>query len=287
MNDLLHRLAEPFAPEHLTWKPGMATKDGSKCLALAYADLRAYQERLDEVCGLDWSVEYQPWGDNRIIARLTIHGVTRSSTGEMGKQDMSNEMGGTVAEAQAMKRAAAQFGLGRYLYDLPSVWVEYDNGARKISKAGQEQLDSRYRAWYAKALAQHRASGPKRTAEPPTAHAAYDDLSQDEDFSRPPKPDNPFNDDDDNGDAPPTSDHAGDVLSKAQLSRLNQLGRKYYGAQWDTQRPKLVEAVSKGAVSSSKQLTPAEADTLIRGIEKRITEAAQAVQTPALNGAHA
>lgn len=153
MNELMAKLALPFEPKHITWKPGHLTKDGSKCMAMAYADLRAYQERLDEVCGLDWSVEYQPWGDNRIIARLTISGVTRASTGEMGKQDISNEMGGTVAEAQAMKRAAAQFGLGRYLYDLPSVWVEFDAQARKISKAGQDELDKRYAAYYEKKMA--------------------------------------------------------------------------------------------------------------------------------------
>lgn len=150
MDNLLKQLALPFAPSAITWKPG-ATKD-NKCLALAYADLRAYQDRLDDLCGLDWSVEYQPWGDNRIIARLTIHGVTRASTGEMAKQDISNEMGGTVAEAQAFKRAAAQFGLGRYLYDLPSVWVEFDPQRKRISEAGQKQLDERYATWFTRKM---------------------------------------------------------------------------------------------------------------------------------------
>src|SRR5436189_5916879 len=111
--DIMKKLTRPFEPSAITWKPG-ATKD-NRCLALAFADLRAYQDRLDEVCGLDWCVEYLPWGDNRIIARLTIGAVTRCSTGEMDNQDEKNGMGGTVAEAQAFKRAAAMFGLGRYL----------------------------------------------------------------------------------------------------------------------------------------------------------------------------
>lgn len=148
MTDLLKQLAAPFPPAAITWKPG-STKD-NRCMALAYADLRAYQDRLDEVCGLDWQIEYVPWGDNRVIARLTIAGVTRSSTGEMAAQDIKNEMGGTVAEAQAMKRAAAQFGLGRYLYELPSVWVEFDAQKRRITDAGQKELDARYATWYAK-----------------------------------------------------------------------------------------------------------------------------------------
>lgn len=163
MDDLLTKLAEPFAPDAITWKPG-ATKD-NKCLALAYADLRAYQDRLDEVCGLDWAVRYAPWNERRIICELTIHGVTRSSTGEYDAQDEKNNMGGTVAEAQAMKRAAAQFGLGRYLYDLPSVWVEFDSQRKRISDAGQAELDKRYQQWYARKMASSNASQATETPQ--------------------------------------------------------------------------------------------------------------------------
>lgn len=153
MNELLKELCKPFEPAFITWKPGATTKDGDKCMAMAYADLRAYQERLDDLCGLEWSVRYSPWGDSRIVCELTINGVTRSSTGEYDAQDAKNNMGGTVAEAQAFKRAAAMFGLGRYLYDLPSVWVAFDAAAKRISKEGQAELDTRYRTWYAKKTA--------------------------------------------------------------------------------------------------------------------------------------
>jgi hypothetical protein len=149
--ELMKQLTRPFAPDAITWKPG-ATKD-NRCLALAFADLRAYQERLDEICGLDWSVRYSPWGDGRIICELTIGSVTRCSTGEMDNQDEKNGMGGTVAEAQAFKRAAAMFGLGRYLYELPSVWIEFDSTRKRISEAGLAELESRYKAWYAKKMA--------------------------------------------------------------------------------------------------------------------------------------
>lgn len=166
--ELFAALSEPFPPSAVTWKPGHTTKDKSKCQAMAYADLRAYQERLDKVCGLDWQVEYEPWGNERIIARLTIGPVVRCSTGEMVDQDVTNGMGGTVAEAQAFKRAASMFGLGRYLYDLPSVWVEYDADARRISKAGIEELDKRYQQWYARKMAAHSSNGtPPPPPEPP------------------------------------------------------------------------------------------------------------------------
>lgn len=157
---LLEQLRQPFPPDAISWLPGSTTNDKTKCMAMAYADLRAYQERLDEVCGLDWSIRYLPWSDGRIICELTICGVTRSSTGEMGAQDEKNGMGGTVAEAQAAKRAAAMFGLGRYLYELPAAWVAYDAASKKISKEGQTELDNRYKTWYTKkvaATAKHRA----------------------------------------------------------------------------------------------------------------------------------
>lgn len=160
-NDLLAKLAEPFPPKYITWKPG-ASKE-SKCMALAYADLRAYMERLDALCGLDWSVRYAPWDSSRIICELTINGVTRSSTGEMDAQDEKNNMGGTVAEAQSFKRACAMFGLGRFLYELPSVWVEFDPQRKRITDAGQKELDTRYTLWYAKAT-QKRAAA--QTQEP-------------------------------------------------------------------------------------------------------------------------
>lgn len=151
MSDLLLKLTEPFEPKHVVWKPGAAK--GDKCLAMPYADLRAYMNRLDEVCGTDWSVVYEPWGPERIICRLNINGVTRSSTGEYDTQDEKQGMGGTVAEAQAFKRAASMFGLGRYLYDLPAAWVDFDASAKRISKAGLVELDTRYKNWYAKTMA--------------------------------------------------------------------------------------------------------------------------------------
>ncbi len=148
----MNELAKPFPPEDISWLPGATTKTGAKVQAMAYADLRAYMDRLDEVCGDNWSVNYTPWGD-RLICNLTISGVTRSSTGEMDNQSQKREIGGTVAEAQAFKRACAMFGLGRYLYNLPSAWVEYDAERKSITDKARAELDGRYRAWYTKTVA--------------------------------------------------------------------------------------------------------------------------------------
>jgi hypothetical protein len=138
LHQVLDELRKPFHPSQVTWKPG-AVK-GDRALALAYADLRAYMNRLDEVCGSDWSVAYEPWGEDRIICRLTILGVTRSSTGETTNESERSEIGGTVAEAQAFKRASAMFGLGRYLYNLPTGWADYDPATKRFTDKAKARL---------------------------------------------------------------------------------------------------------------------------------------------------
>lgn len=152
MDHVLQQLSKPFPAAHISWLPGAIMKDKAKCLAMAYADLRAYQNRLDEICGLQWAVTYTPWND-RVICHITVSGVTRSSTGEAE----GGGNAGTSAEAQAFKRACAMFGLGRYLYDLPSVWVEYDDSRRAITDTALATLNERYARWYAKAIAKYAA----------------------------------------------------------------------------------------------------------------------------------
>jgi hypothetical protein len=250
MDELQMALAQPFAPSAITWKPGSTTKDGAKCMAMAYADLRAYQERLDQVCGMDWSVRYAPWGDGRIICELTIGGVTRSSTGEMDAQDEKNGMGGTVAEAQAMKRAAAQFGLGRYLYDLPSAWVEFDPQRKRITDAGHKELDNRYAAWYARQTAQ---KTPRTSETTVKVESSVDVL-----------PESPAS----IWETPAAHAKKPDTLSAAQLQRIHILGKEIHGEAWAVEGPKMVSEISNGA-TSSKQLTPAEAAALIRDLEAK------------------
>jgi len=129
-HDLLQRLSEPFDNSELKYRAGATSRDKTKAIALAYADPRAYEDRLNALVPGNWQVEFTPWGENRIICHLTILGVTRSSTGESG--DTNPDIAGTSAEAQAFKRACTKFGLGRYLYSLPTQWVDYDPQTRRL-----------------------------------------------------------------------------------------------------------------------------------------------------------
>ncbi len=153
LDEILQELQQPFRPSDVYWKPGSVSKEGTKALALPYATLRAYQQRLDTICGADWSVTYTPWGD-RIICHLTLHGVTRSSTGEADNQQERSEIAGTSAEAQAFKRACSMFGLGRYLYHMPNLWVAYDPGARQFTDQAKAKLEGVVASHYQRSTGQ-------------------------------------------------------------------------------------------------------------------------------------
>lgn len=151
MHHILCELNKPFHPSRITWRPAALNDDRDKALAVAHADLRAYQDRLDEVCGTDWSVSYIPWGD-RIICHLTIDGITRSSTGESDSDSERTETAGITAEEQSFKRACAMFGLGRYLSNLPTLWVEYDAPNQRFAEKAKARLQGMIELHYRKTL---------------------------------------------------------------------------------------------------------------------------------------
>ena len=114
---------------------------------LAYADPRAYTDRLNAVFGpAGWTRDYrvqvvqnferkERGATERTITakivvtcKLTIHGFG-AHTG-LGEEWADNENAGTAAEAQAFKRACSCFGLGRYLYDLEGQWMDLDEHKR-------------------------------------------------------------------------------------------------------------------------------------------------------------
>ncbi len=230
MSQLLTELRQPFHPSHVTWKPGSVNKDQTKALALAYADLRAYQNRLDEVCGMDWSVTYTPWSD-KIVCHLTIAGVTRSSTGEADSQSERSEIAGTSAEAQAFKRACAMFSLGRYLYQLPTVWVEYDGQSKSFSDRAKARLEGLVVQHY------NRVMGAKAIVVEPTTETE-----------------------------PATGEAA--AIPAATLDAFDALGQVLYGDQWESVSAHNVERITGGASRAVADLTLEQITKLIEGMTK-------------------
>ncbi len=144
---LLMRLAEPFDVSEIRWRVTHTNKDGSRGAVVAFADPRAYTDRLNQL--------FTPTGWTRTYDVSTVSSVTRIKrdkliqTGKIlvtctltinrlgshsgsGEEWADKENAMTAAEAQAFKRTASCFGVGRYLYNLSEVWTSLDQHRRPI-----------------------------------------------------------------------------------------------------------------------------------------------------------
>lgn len=137
------KLREPFPVEHIEWKPSATTRDKAKALAVPYADIRAYEDRLNETCD-GWSTNIH-WLklENKIVCTVALV-IEETSRENAGESPLNDENAATIAYAQAFKRACSSFGLGRYLYDLPTSWVPYDGDRKQITDEALTMLRRQY-----------------------------------------------------------------------------------------------------------------------------------------------
>jgi hypothetical protein len=134
--ELTEALAAPFDPREVKFKPAVVS--GNRALALAYVDARAIQDRLDRVLGVaGWQDEYECLPDGSVVCRLRLRlgdeWITKMDVGGQSEQPDEGDRR-KAAFSDALKRAAVKFGIGRYLYRLPSQWVEYDSQKRRFAR---------------------------------------------------------------------------------------------------------------------------------------------------------
>lgn len=123
---LQERLEWPFEPSRVSWRVGRKNAEKTKAQLLAYIDARDVMERLDRACGFgNWQCRYTLAEGHLLICEIGIR-----VDGEWLWR--ANGAGDTAVEAEkgkcsdAFKRAAVLWGVGRYLYDLDTPWVEID-----------------------------------------------------------------------------------------------------------------------------------------------------------------
>lgn len=173
-------LKRPFPNEDVEWRIQNPTKDKSKGYAVAYVTARAIQTRLDEVVGPEnWKPVYTPWHDVEVGGRrihsqlctIRIYDEERSEWMEKtdGAEDTELEpvKGGL---SDAMKRAAVQWGIGRYLYRLPSTLVAAESGGWRIAESELPRL-ARIHDEHVRKLFGAAAKAPSEG--PPPAGPAY------------------------------------------------------------------------------------------------------------------
>ncbi len=148
IKELVAALEVPFDPSQIEWRVMNTTKgqQPARGHVVPYAGQRAYTDRLNALfTPAGWtrkytihtSANFERSGDQKIVAKvlvtceLTIFGLgSHSATGEEWADDTN---AGTSAEAQAFKRSASCFGLGRYLYYFTGTWVDLDERKRPKS----------------------------------------------------------------------------------------------------------------------------------------------------------
>ena len=126
MNKIEMALKRPFDPRKLKWRKGPGGKE------LVYITARDVMDRLDEAVGVSgWESSYKEVM-GRVVCELTLCIEGKYITKCDGADDTAIE-GAKGALSDALKRAAVQFGVGRYLYHpaafegrTPRMWATPD-----------------------------------------------------------------------------------------------------------------------------------------------------------------
>lgn len=184
------QLDAPFYADEIEWRIQQAGKGqkGPWAKCLAYVTNRAIMRRLDEVVGkANWQNHFVAGPAGGVVCCLSIRVDGEWITKEDGADNTEFEpiKGGL---SDSMKRAAYEWGIGRYLYDLPEGWAEiHENGqhfSRVRTKDGEDisfRWDPpRLPDW---ALPKDAAQPPsQREQDPPKQEAPKNGTKQSDDY---------------------------------------------------------------------------------------------------------
>lgn len=188
-DEQIHLLENPFQANEIEWRIIQRSRDSSSGLVTAFVDSRAIQKRLDQVIGREnWqnSFIYVPGAiydakkdrDLQVMSCICVISIynperqewTSKSDGA-GNTDIEPIKGGI---SNAFKRAASMWGIGRYLYDMPNLWVNLING-KQIDPQEKQKMDDHYRRFLKKLSGSDTAvlsPEPARPAPEPSARKA-------------------------------------------------------------------------------------------------------------------
>lgn len=126
------KLTDPFPVADLEWRVMRSGLKNGKPWAqiVPYVTARAVAERLDEVYGPEsWSVSYTPLGTEGFMCRITVDGVSKEDGAS--RTDIEPIKGGI---SDAFKRAGVAWGIGRYLYAMPTAWADFSDRGEHSAK---------------------------------------------------------------------------------------------------------------------------------------------------------
>lgn len=125
-------LLKPFPANVIGFLPRGG--QGAQAMALAHIDARDVMVRLDAVVGPDeWCFTWEPvaiTGDRVAVkGRLLVLGKICEDVGEAHSENEPVKS----AVSDAIKRCAVHVGVGRFLYFLPPLWVNWDANRKRFT----------------------------------------------------------------------------------------------------------------------------------------------------------
>lgn len=127
LKDIERALRAPFPADQIEWRvqqAGIGKGGKPYCMVVPYITNRAIQNRLDEVFGtFGWENSYKPSPDGKgYLCGITVTMGEKKVTKWDGAEYTNIEaLKGALSDS--MKRAGAQLGIGRYLYDLDAYFA--------------------------------------------------------------------------------------------------------------------------------------------------------------------
>jgi len=172
----LSKLKDRFPESDLEWR---VQRSGIKnktpwALVVPYITNRAIMDRLDEVCGPEnWSNGFlnAPGGDGGVVCGISIKAGDEWVTKYDGAERTNIEAvkGGL---SNAMKRAAVQWGIGRYLYELDGPFFAVFSAKGKNS----DKIENTFYRWDPPKLTDKVTAPPdNNTVEHSPADIIYDE----------------------------------------------------------------------------------------------------------------
>lgn len=243
----LDQLKAPIDKEHLSVRVIQVMKNRKWERLAFYADNRAVMSRLDDAVGVaNWKNKFKHGPDGGVICGISIYiggeWVTKWDGAE--NTDIEKVKGGL---SNSMRRAAVQWGIGRDIYSLPSIFLEHDpNTYYSFTEADIEYL---FGVCQKAKEAGQPAVFVKRSALP----GKSDERNK-------------------NGGPPPVKKNPGKTIDpearapKQVITKLIQLGNEKFGNDWPK---KLNDALVSYDCAEISDLTFGQAQQLIESLQRR------------------
>ena len=130
----LGRLKDPFLECDVEWRVQTAGqgRKGLWAIVVPYITNRAVMDRLDDVCGQpNWHNEYCNAPEGGVLCGISIYIAERDQWVTKWDGADNTQIDATKGGLSgSMKRAAAQWGIGRYLYNLSEGFANIHEGGR-------------------------------------------------------------------------------------------------------------------------------------------------------------